>query len=75
MLMEINERLSNNSMGLIYQMSELNEVLINRTPYEIIRMTRNNFDVSDKYFEFDGYGNLRSYDNIDEILEFYHDVK
>lgn len=75
MLQELNERLSRNSMGTVYPMPELNEVLKNNTPYEIIRMTRRNFNLSDNYFEFDGYGNLKSYDEIDELLELYHDVE
>lgn len=74
-LQELNERLMNNSMNMVYKMEELNEVVHYKTASQLLIMTKNNFNIDDSYFEFDGYGNLKSYSTLDEVLEMYDDVQ
>lgn len=40
----------------------------------VLKADNENFSTHDDYFEFDGYGNLRSYANINDALEMYEDV-
>ena len=75
MLTELNERLANNSMGMVYEKHELDDALDGEKATEILNKTKVGFNISDSYFEFDGLGNLRSYATIDEALEVYDDVK
>lgn len=56
-------------------MNDLNDELKDLSPIEILMKADNeNFSTHDDYFEFDGYGNLRSYANINNVLEMYEDV-
>ena len=75
MLHNLNERLTRHNIDPVYQMDELDEVLKNKTPREIILMTKDNFNINHPYFEFDGYGNLVSYSTLEEILELHEDVE
>lgn len=74
-LYELNERLMNNNMDRVHEMHELDDVLINKTPTEIILMTKGDFILSDSYFKFDGYGNLESYSELKELLELYDNIQ
>ena len=72
---ELNERLLENGMGMVFEMNDLNDELKDLSPIEILMKADNeNFSTHDDYFEFDGYGNLRSYANINDALEMYEDV-
>ena len=72
---ELNERLLENGMGMVFEMNDLNDELKDLSPIEILmRADNENFSTHDDYFEFDGYGNLRSYANINDALEMYEDV-
>ena len=74
-LHELNERLLKNGMGMVFEMNDLNDELKDLSPIEILmRADNENFSTHDDYFEFDGYGNLRSYANINDALEMYEDV-
>lgn len=67
---ELNERLLGNGMGMVFEMNDLNDKLKDLSPIEILMKADNeNFSTHDDYFEFDGYGNLRSYANMNDILE------
>lgn len=75
-LHKLNERLLKNNMGMVFEMNDLNDELKDLSPIEILmRADNENFSTHDDYFEFDGYGNLRSYANINDVLEMYEDVK
>lgn len=75
-LHKLNERLLKNNMGMVFEMNDLNDELKDLSPIEILmRADNENFSTHDDYFEFDGYGNLRSYANINDALEMYEDVK
>lgn len=73
-LHELNERLLKNDMGMVFEMNDLNEKLKDLSPIEILMRAGGNFNTYDDYFEFDGYGNLRSYADINDVLEMYEDV-
>ena len=74
-LNKLNEKLVNNSMGIVYEAYELDEVLSGKSPTEIIMMTQgDDFNLNDPYFEFDGYGNLVSYSNLEDLLDLYDDM-
>ena len=75
MLNELNERLANNSMGMVYEMHEIDDALDGEKATSILEKTKNNFNVTDSYFEFDGYGNIKSYSTIEEVLEMYDDIQ
>ena len=49
-LKELNNRLANSSTGMVYKMEELDDVVSDRTPSQLVRMTKNNFDLNDGYF-------------------------
>ena len=73
-LNELNEKLMNNNMGIVYEAHELDEVLSGKSPTEIIMMTKgDDFNLNDPYFKFDGYGNLVSYSNLEDLLDLYDD--
>lgn len=75
-LNELNEKLMNSNMGTVYEARELDEVLSGKSPTEIIMMTKgDDFSLKDPYFEYDGYGNLVSYSNLEDLLDLYHDVE
>lgn len=75
-LNELNEKLMSNNMGTVYEAHELDEVLRGKSPTEIIMMTKgDDFNLKDPYFEFDGYGNLVSYSNLEDLLDSYDDVE
>lgn len=75
-LNELNEKLMSNNMGIIYEAHEFDEVLSGKSPTEIIMMTKgDDFNLNDPYFEFDGYGNLVSYNNLEDLLDLYDDVE
>lgn len=74
-LEKLNSRLANSSIGMVYKMEELDDVVSDRTPSQLVRMTKDNFDMNDGYFEFDGYGNLKSYEELEEVLDLYDDIQ
>ena len=74
-LKELNKRLAKSSIGMVYKMEELDDVVSDRTPSQLVRMTKNNFDLNDGYFEFDGYGNLKSYEELEDVLDLYDDIQ
>lgn len=74
-LYKLNERLMNNNMDRIHEMHELDEVLIDKTPTAIVLMTKDDFNLNDSYFKFDGYGNLESYSELKELIELYDDIQ
>ena len=73
-LHELNERLLKNGMGMVFEMNDLNDKLKDLSPIEILMMAEGEFSTHDDYFEFDGYGNLRSYADMNDVLEMYGDV-
>ena len=73
-LHELNERLLKNGMGMVFEMNDLNDKLKDLSPIEILMRAKGGFSTHDDYFEFDGYGNLRSYADINDVLEMYEDV-
>lgn len=74
-LAELNERLARHNAGCVYTMNEFDEVLQDLSPTEILfRIQGGNFNINDNYFEFDGYANLVSYEDLDEVLELYDDI-
>ena len=73
-LKELNNRLAKSSIGMVYKMEELDDVVSDRTPSQLVRMTKDNFNLNDGYFEFDGYGNLKSYEELEEVLDLYDDI-
>ena len=74
-LKELNKRLAKSSIGMVYKMEELDDVVSDRTPSQLVRMTKDNFDLNDEYFEFDGYGNLKSYEELEDVLDLYDDIQ
>jgi hypothetical protein len=45
-----------------YSMDEIDEILGDRKPSELLNMVSSDFNYNDDYFYFDGYGNLESCD-------------
>lgn len=75
-LEELNERLQRHGIDRVYTKDEFDTVLADNTPTQLmLKITLGRFRPTDKYFEFDGYNNLRSYSTIDKILEMYSDVE
>ena len=75
-LADLNKRLEKNNMGRVYTMNEFDDVLGELSPTELLfRVETGRFSTNDDYFEFDGYGNLVSYDDIDVLLERYDDIE
>lgn len=54
----------------LYQMYDLDDLLGEKKPSEVIQMLDSDFDYSDNYFYWDGYGELCSTDE----REYYNDV-
>ena len=74
-LAELNERLTRNNMDPVYEMNSFDEILQELSPSELLYRTQGgNFNINDEYFEFDGYANLVSYEELDEVLELYDDI-
>lgn len=46
----------------VYQMYDFDDMLDGKKPSEVVQMLDSDFDYSDDYFYFDGYGNLCSTD-------------
>lgn len=65
--------------NMIYSISELDDLLCDLTPSEIVRLVSyGDFDYDYKYFTYDGYGNLKSircaHDlaiDLDDVLSVY----
>ena len=49
----------------LYSMDELDDLLDDTKPSDIVRMIDNDFNYADNYFYYDGYGRLRSTDEKD----------
>lgn len=76
LLQELNERLIENYHDPIYEMENLDEVLSDKLPSQIVMMTKHDdFNFRHGYFTINGYGNLKSYETLDEVLETYDDIK
>lgn len=67
----------NDPDNLIYSVNEIDDILCDMKPWEILRMGfYGDYRPCDKWFKFDGYGNLKSfdypYDKIysDEVAEY-----
>ena len=74
-LHELNERLLENGMGMVLKMNDLNDELKDLSPIEILMRVEGNFNTHDDYFGFDDSGNLKSYANINDVLEMYEDIE
>lgn len=76
LLQELNEKLIDNYHEPIYEMENLYEVLSDKLPSQIVMMTKHDgFDFRHKYFTINGYGNFKSYETLDEVLEMYDDIE
>lgn len=66
----------NNDMdSVVYDMSEFDEVMDCCTPFEIAqKVAYGEFNPSDDWFTFDGYGNLQSFRNSDVFESFCEGV-
>lgn len=71
---------NNDSDARIYTMDELDDMLDDKTPTQILMMMHfGNFNPMDEYFRFDGYGNLESTDfpenwfYLDDIVDYIID--
>ena len=54
----------------LYSMEDIDEILDGQKPWDILRMAfYGNFNPTDKYFRFDGYGNLASYNYLTGVIE------
>lgn len=54
----------NDMDSIVYDMSEFDEIVANFTPMELASsVAYGNFNPSDDWFMFDGYGNLQSFRN------------
>ena len=54
---------TNDYDNLIYSVNEIDEILSCMKPWEILRMGfYGDYRPCDKFFKFDGYGNLKSFD-------------
>lgn len=73
-LHELNKRLRKNGRGEVFEMNALNDKLKDLSPIEILMRAEGNFSTHDDYFEFDESGDLRSYVNINDVLEVYNGV-
>ena len=49
-----------------YSMDEIDEILGDRKPSELLNMVSSDFNYNDDYFYFDGYGNLESCDDKED---------
>lgn len=60
---------ANYSDDYIYSVDEIDEILSDKSPWEILRMGfYGDYRPCDKFWKFDGYGNLKSFDYpADEI--------
>ena len=77
LITEYNEYCESNSDmdGIIYSMDEFDEVAVSFTPIELVSNAMNGeFDPSDDWFTFDGYGNLQSFSNCDVFTFFCENV-
>ena len=54
-----------------YSMDEIDEILGDRKPSELLNMVSSDFNYNDDYFYFNGYGNLES---CDDKADVYLDV-
>lgn len=69
---------SNNYDDEIFYMQDLNEILSNKNPLEILDSVSSKFNINDDYAKFNGYGwieSINSYDiknhvYIDEIIDY-----
>lgn len=53
----------------IYENDEFNEIFQNRSPEDIAQVICNgDFSINDEYFTFDGYGNLESSSNVNNLI-------
>lgn len=52
----------------LYNMDDLDELLGDRKPSELLTMVDDDFSYNDDYFYFDGYGRLCSVDDFDEFV-------
>lgn len=59
---------ANNFESWLYNMDDLDEIVGNRTPTDLIGMLDDKFSLNDEYFYFDGYGRLHS---VDSTYEFF----
>jgi hypothetical protein len=50
-----------------YNMDEIDEILGDRKPSELLNMITSDFDFNDDYFYFNGYGNLKSCDDKADV--------
>jgi hypothetical protein len=50
-----------------YSMDEIDEILGDRKPSELLNMVSSDFDFNDDYFYFNGYGNLKSCDDKADV--------
>ena len=73
-LHELNKRLRKNGRGEVFEMNALNDKLKDLSPIEILMRAEGNFSTHDDYFEFDESGDLRSYVNINDVLEVYNGI-
>lgn len=48
----------------VYSMEELNNVLADCVPYDILQRTSKDFSLDDKYFNIDHFGFLHSFDRL-----------
>lgn len=72
LLSELNEKLLMNNYEPIYEMENLYKFLYDKTPSQVKKMAEgNDFNFRQKYFTFDKFGNLKSYESLAEILKMY----
>ena len=66
----------NDMDSVVYSMYEFDEVMANFTPMELARcVVYEEFNPSDDWFTFDGYGNLKSFSDYDVFTFFCKSVE
>lgn len=64
-------RHSGNNGKQIYKMDELDEVLYDYSPTDIINIIDCNFDTYDEFFRFNERGLLISFSDLDDFIDIY----